>query len=310
MKAERFIPMVERVKYNPPHLHSMKGWISLLLFLAAQTAQAQQSAAPYSFEWEVVSVNGIPGMATARLHLKLVNPTDYLTSISGWDGMDGRVETTTSFYQDEDGWATPNNNNPLLFDLLPSLRFDSWVTIGIDVAPDGAAGEIPVGVFPPGTGSWVEDFEEGNDLVMDEDGAWFVTLGSTNGTAGENLKVMVGQFTTDGVISGQLNVQVFSEGVSSADFMDDIYSILIPEFDAGLASGMATESGDVTWEIRQNAEGYQHKIGQGCFWKRLDSVGRELEVGWSEFGDFQTIGGGFVCVWLDGDSGFMRRWLP
>ena len=63
-------------------------------------------------------------------------------------------------------------------------------------------------------------------------------------------------------------------------------------------------------EIRQNAEGYQHKIGQGCFWKRLDSVGRELEVGRSEFGDFQTIGGGFVCVWLDGDSGFMRRWLP
>ena len=310
MMRRVLVSLVDVVSVRSTVFSCAKSGLFLTGLVFAQSLAAQQSAAPYSFEWEVVSVDGIPGMTTARLYLKLVNPTDYLTSISGWDGMDGRVETTTSFYQDEDGWATPNNNNPLLFDLLPSLQFDSWVTIGIDVAPDGAAGEIPVGVFPPGTGSWVEDFEEGNDLVMDEDGAWFVTLGSTNGTAGENLKVMVGQFTTDGVISGQLNVQVFSEGVSSADFMDDIYSILIPEFDAGLASGMATESGVVTWEIRQNAEGYQHKIGQGCFWKRLDSVGRELEVGRSEFGDFQTIGGGFVCVWLDGDSGFMRRWLP
>ena len=79
--------------------------LGLWLLVAVDTA-AQQSSAPYTFEWEVVAVDSIPGMTTARLYAKLVNPTDYLTSISGWDDMVGIIETTTSFYQDPDGWVT------------------------------------------------------------------------------------------------------------------------------------------------------------------------------------------------------------
>ena len=310
MNAERFVPVVERVKYNQPHLHRMKSWVFLLLFLAVQTAQAQQSAAPYSFEWEVVSVDGIPGMTTVRLYLKLVNPTDYLTSISGWDDMESRIQTTTSFYQDEDGWATPNNNNPLLFDILPSLQYDSWVTIGIDVAPNGAAGEIPVGVFPPETGFWVGDFESGNDLVMDVDGAWFVTFGSSNGTAGEDLKVLVGQFTTDGVISGQLNVQVFSEGVASNDFMEDVYAIAIPELNGVVSAFQVQEAAALQWSIRPTGRGYEHDVGHPCTWERRDALGRKASEGVSESGHFQSVEGGFFAVWLEGESHPHRRWLP
>ena len=212
---ESFIPMLERHTAFSVHLRFMRWFIVALMFWDVQSAVAQQSVAPYSLEWEVVSTEGIPGMTTARLYAKLVNPTDYLTSVSGWDQMDGRIETTTSFYQDPDGWVTPNNNNPLLFDLLPTLRYDSWVTIGIDVAPSGIDGEIPIGVFPPESGYWVSDFEEGNDLVMDVDGAWFVTLGSTNGTAGEDLRVLVGQFTTDGTFQAQVHLQVLFDEAES-----------------------------------------------------------------------------------------------
>ena len=70
------------------------------------------------------------------------------------------------------------------------------------------------------------NLKQGGSLVMDVDGAWFVTLGSSNGTAGEDLRVLVGQFTTDGVITGKLNLQVFSEGVAADDFMDDVYSVV------------------------------------------------------------------------------------
>ena len=52
---------------------------------AAAPITAQQTMAPYTFEWEVVAVDSIPGMTTARLYAVLNHPDDYLTSVSGWD---------------------------------------------------------------------------------------------------------------------------------------------------------------------------------------------------------------------------------
>lgn len=281
----------------------------LIVLSGTYGAQGQQSSAPYSLEWELVAVDSIPGMATARLYAKLVNPTDYLTSVSGWDEMEGRIETTTSFYQHPDGWATPNNNNPLLFTPLPDLRWDSWVTIGIDVAPNGAIGEIPVGLFPPQTSYWVDEFEAGGDLVMDIDGAWFVTLGSSNGTAGEDLRVLVGQFTTDGIISGYLNLQVFSEGVSSEEFMDDVHTILIPEFDAtGLSS--IDEAQLVTWELSAQEGHWLHRVSHEVSqWEVYDLTGRQREKGMVESGLFRSHHMGIVV--LKGASGQIvaRRWV-
>jgi hypothetical protein len=276
---------------------------TVLVFLfswSASTVAAQQQTAPYSLEWEVVAVDSIPGMTTARLYAKLVNPTDYLTSVSGWDEMEGQVLTTTSFYQHPDGWATPNNNNPLLFVPLPDLRWDSWITIGIDVAPNGVAGEIPVGLFPPQTDLWVDQFEAGGSLVMDIDGAWFVTLGSSNGTAGDDLRVLVGQFTTDGVISGQLNLQVFSEGVAADDFLDDVYSVPIPEFDAGNVSSVnhRPSAGEVKWGLfpLENG-GYRHDVDpRVTHWFIVDFSGKSIEEGRVRNGRFETTKSGVVVL--------------
>ena len=295
----------------------MKTLFSILPLLCAMMAlteaHAQSSSAPYSLEWEVVAVDSIPGMTTARLYAKLVNPTDYLTSISGWDDMEGAVFTTTSFYQHPDGWATPNNNNPLLFDLLPGLRWDSWVTIGIESAPNGAAGEIPVGLFPPQTDFWVNAFEAGDDLVMDVDGAWFVTLGSSNGTAGEDLKVLVGQFTTDGVISGYLNLQVFSDGVSSDDFMDDVYSIVVPEFDAGGLSSIApaVTQPKLNWGVIPLEEGrHAHLVDADVHsWMRYDVAGRTMESGRVYNGQFVSQGPGLIVLFGENGASMASRFL-
>ena len=271
---------------------------------------AQQTMAPYTFEWEVVAVDSIPGMTTARLYAVLNHPEDYLTSVSGWDDMVGYIETTTSFYQDEDGWVTPNNNNPLLFDILSTLRYDSWVTIGVDSAPVGADGEIPVGVFPPETSFWVDEFEAGGNLVMDIDGAWFVTMGSSNGTAGEDLRVLVGQFTTDGVISGMLNLQVFPEGVASLEFMDDVYSVLIPEFDGGVVSGVGGQPVSPLWGMHDRVNGLHHTLPWPCRWERLDITGRIMESGRAGDGHFTTHGAGVVRVWDVSGGHVLSRWIP
>lgn len=281
-----------------------------LWLLVAGDVAGQQSSAPYTFEWEVVAVDSIPGMTTARLYAKLVNPTDYLTSVSGWDDMVGFIETTTSFYQDPDGWVTPNDNNPLIFDLLPSLRYDSWVTIGIESMALGVTGEIPVGLFPAETEFWVDGFESGGNLVMDIDGAWYVTAGSANGLAGEDLRVLVGQFTTDGVISGVLNLQVFPEGVASEDFMDDVNAIAIPEFDPALAVGLEASESRGSWGIRCEENGVYHVLESPCRWERLDMTGRIVETGMSHDGRFHTQGGGLVRVWPENRGAPMCRRIP
>lgn len=285
-------------------------FVLCVLLGAAAPITAQQTMAPYTFEWEVVAVDSIPGMTTARLYAVLNHPDDYLTSVSGWDDMVGYIETTTSFYQDDDGWVTPNNNNPLLFDILPSLRYDSWVTIGVDAAPVGADGEISVGVFPPETSFWVDEFEAGGNLVMDIDGAWFVTLGSSNGTAGENLRVLVGQFTTDGVMSGVLNLQVFPEGVASPEFMDDVHSILIPEFDGGAASGLGGQPVAPQWAMQVRADGVYHTLPWPCRWERLDITGRIVESSEAGDGRFSTRGAGVVRVWELSGGHVLSRWIP
>lgn len=286
--------------------------LGLLLGLIRPMAVAQQSSGPYTFEWEVVAVDSIPGMATVRLHAKLVNPSDYLTSVSGWDGMEGFIETTTSFYQHPDGWATPNNNNPLLFGPLPDLEWDSWVTIGIDVAPNGAAGEIPVGLFPPQTSVWVDEFEAGGNVAMDVDGAWFVTLGSSNGTAGEDLRVLIGQFTTDGVISGVLNLQVFSEGVASDDFMEDVHSVLIPEFDASALSSMGSVMVPIPWSSVPMGEGrwHHHVGGRAEIWQQFDLTGRLVDGGAVVGGCFTTRFPGVVVLRRSGAIVEARRFFP
>lgn len=286
--------------------------LPLLISGPVKVMRAQQSSAPYSFEWEVVATDSIPGMTTVRLYAKLVHPTDYLTSVSGWDEMDGRIETTTTFYQHPEGWATPNNNNPLLFVPLPELRWDSWVTIGIDVAPDGAAGEIPIGLFPPQTDYWVDEFEAGGNLVMDVDGAWFVTMGCTNGIAGDDLRVLVGQFTTDGIITGHLNLQVFSEGVASSEFMDDVHTVTIPEFDATGLSSVDSGDGEIQWGMTPIGERVvEHRVSSRVArWGLWDWQGRWLEEGRVRDGRFRSHHSGVVVLFSESGNVLSRRLIP
>jgi len=199
----------------------------ILMPLEHASAQSTQSG-PYFLTWDLVAVDGIAGMTTNRLYLNCVHPDDFLTSVSGWSGFASWIETTTSFYQNENGWVTPNANVEPLFDIFEGLEYDSWITIGIDVAPVGSDLEMGAGTFPPSPDVWVVPFEEGGDLIMDADGAWYITLGSSNGIAGEDLQILVGQFTTDGTITGSLNFQIFTEGIPADTLMEDLYTVEIP----------------------------------------------------------------------------------
>ena len=168
----------------------------------------------YSLEMEEVAVDGVPGMTTYRMYVTMVNPTDVLSSVLGETGMETHINTSTSFYQDPFGGALGQAINPILYGISPQLEFDSYVTIGLTQAANTLAGELDVTAVESEGSNWVAPFEAGGNLSLDGEfgGVWFTLNGAANSLAGEDLRVLIGQFTTSGSISGEISLQVFQEG--------------------------------------------------------------------------------------------------
>ena len=192
----------------------------LLCLVCAGFAHGQDAS--YGLSVEVLAEHDaglLAGQTTYRIYMDCVYADDVVSSVSGDAIFPMDLTTTTSFYQDELGAATPNAVNPLLFGFFPDLQYDSWVTVGIFQQPDAAMNEAEISTVESPTQAWVSPFETGGNIVMDDatGGAWFVTQNYSNGVAGDDLKVLLAQLTTDGEISGTLLVQVFEHGVGASD---------------------------------------------------------------------------------------------
>ena len=177
-----------------------------------------------------LGVTDLTGFSCTRIYVTMNNETDFMSSVSGDQNNPTYVNTTTTFYQAALGAATPNGINSLLFPVYPDLAYDSWVTIGLEGVPDALAGEAAVATVQATSNPWVTNFDPGAGLpgasiVIDDliGGAWYALNGDANGVAGEDLKVLVGQFTTTGEISGQMYCQVFIQGDGQDEFRDTFY---------------------------------------------------------------------------------------
>ena len=174
-----------------------------------------------------LGVIDLTGYSTYRLYVETVNATDFVSSVSGDATNPTYVETTTNFYNSALGAGVPNGINSLLFPVYPDLAYDTWVTIGLEGAPNALGGEANVSTVQSTDNPWFTNFDPGGGLpggniAIDDGigGAWYALNGDANGVAGDDLKVLVGQFTTTGELSGQLYVQVFIEGDGSNEFRD------------------------------------------------------------------------------------------
>ena len=222
--------------------------LALFACWASSFSQIQQIAvnsapAPegYDLEIEVVSEDigllvgalgpvDLTGYSCTQLYVTMNNEDDFFSSVSGDAVNPTFVNTTTSFYHAILGAATPNGINSLLFGVYPDLAYDSWVTIGLEGTPNAAAGEAAVSTVQSGANPWATNFDPGGGLpggnISIDDaigGAWYALNGDANGIAGPELKVLAGQFTTDGDISGQLYCQVFINGDGANEFRDTFY---------------------------------------------------------------------------------------
>ncbi len=169
----------------------------------------------------------LTGYSCYQVFVTMTNEDDFLSSVSG-DAMNPTyVNTTTDFYNAALGAGVPNGINSLLFPVYPDLAYDSWVTIGLTGTPNALAGEASISTVQATANPWFTNFDPGGGLagesiVIDDiiGGAWYALNGDANGVAGADLKVLAGQFTTTGDLSGQLYTQVFPEGDGSIDFRE------------------------------------------------------------------------------------------
>ncbi|MBN30686.1 MAG: hypothetical protein CL845_01620 [Crocinitomicaceae bacterium] len=161
----------------------------------------------------LVGMTDLSGYTTYRIYALCENEDDFVSAVAGDDEFPTYIHSTTDFFQHEAGGVLGESSNPLIFPFIPEAAYDSWVTIGLEGEVESASGEASVSILE-GLEPWVEPFEAGGSLNIADalGGLWYVLNGASNGIAGEDKKVLLGQFTTDGNMDGQLYIQFFEHG--------------------------------------------------------------------------------------------------
>lgn len=192
--------------------------VSAALLLCASALFLPLTAQVTSIVVETVQVHNGPvgnsdltGMTTYRLYAQLTDSADFVGAVYGSSEEPIDISTTTSFFQHPAGGSFGTDLNAFFLNILPDLNYDSWLTIGLDLAPSEVNEE---GISSLGMTEEQVAFEAGANFVLNSSvgGSWFVLPGSVNGSAGADLQVLLAQVTTSGLLSGQLNLQCFIGG--------------------------------------------------------------------------------------------------
>ena len=139
---------------------------------------------------EFVGEDLIEDAYTIRLYAEL-SDGDRLDAVFGNSNtsIDLQLSAGVSLYQHNFGGPTSTSVNSNLFPLVPSLQWDSYVTIGClytNGSPFGENNLQSVGI------NWAS-FESGGDLETNN-GTWFVTPADAQGQE-LNGRVLIAQFT-------------------------------------------------------------------------------------------------------------------
>jgi len=175
---------------------------------------------------EVYAVDGVSGFTTYRVYANFTNEYDELIAVYGVVDLTQNaplsISTTGTFFQEVNNFYTSNEINPLLFPTFPDLEYDSYLALGPPTGPNQLLD----------TGLTTSSFDA-NGLVLNDDigGLWFVIPGAEpEASAGVDGKVMIGQFTTDGIADILVNLQYKAQdGTTSSvigesiSFPDDIF---------------------------------------------------------------------------------------
>ena len=184
-------------------------------------------------EYAVHDAGELAGLTTHRVYLNCVNETDLLSACGGDVDNPLVINTSSGTWYNNIYNASWNASglNPAFFGAFPELEFDSFLTIG------GSTSLGPEVYFFQGSIDLTAEFINGpepgvpsygeNVTVDDESGAaWFINVPGIEEAdthlafAGEDLKILIMQITTQGTLSGQAYLQVFPQGDQSQEWRD------------------------------------------------------------------------------------------
>jgi hypothetical protein len=138
-----------------------------------------------------------------------------LSALYAMDGQGTRVplelwaEPGERFFQAEVGSLFGSDINPALFQVVPDLAVDTWLTLGSDTIADGLSLSSTSGFDE----SDVDFTTQGGNLTV-ADGAVFATrCGSPALVVPADGEILLGQVTTPGNFGGTLNLQYLEGGV-------------------------------------------------------------------------------------------------
>lgn len=173
-------------------------------------------------EYVVHTEGDLEGMTTWRMYLHMLDEDDYLSACTGSDAHPFILESTSSpaWYQHPSASETfATGINTAFFTAFPNLEYDSWFTIGVE---DASVDMDILSLADPAYDAF-DAFEAGENIYSNTPvgNGWatlYPGLGAENpGFAGEDLRILIGQITTSGVLSGSIYVQIFPWGVQDPD---------------------------------------------------------------------------------------------
>ncbi|NQX91778.1 MAG: hypothetical protein HRT74_06580, partial [Flavobacteriales bacterium] len=180
------------------------------------------------------------GTTTYRLYAELQDSDDVLTAVSGFLNCEPlSFSTTTTFFNSEFGSHIGANINPGFFGLIPEVEYDSWVTLGSE-SNQSFPGTTVTDIYTDVTASAEEVFglNPSQTNMLADDGSIFSTPNSENTMGvGPSNRVLLGQFTTSGIFSWSICVQVLDGGVGGTS------TVYMNTADSGCTSGINTING-------------------------------------------------------------------
>ena len=186
-----------------------------LLFLGiAATGSAQYDLAVESYP----AVQ--EGLTTHRVYVEMADATDRVSAVYGNDEAGLFINTPDGAYNSafNSSWNA-SGINPAFLGTFPELADDTYATIGLtgpastSGVEDAADPSIVEDSAQPITPYFLTPGATALESTTLTGSSWYILNTAGNGLPDENMRVLILQVTTAGIVSGTLNYQVFPLGL-------------------------------------------------------------------------------------------------
>ena len=189
---------------------------ALLAFISPTLVQGQATGVTveaYAVDLGPQGNVDLTGYNTYRLYVDFENAADFLVAVYGDEDYPTVISGGGHFYQSAFGGLTNFTYSSVVFPVVPDLEYDSFVSIGMLAPASSAAGEEEITAVGDPDADWRLAFDPGSGLPGTDleintpiGGSWFPLYPDSNAFAGSDMRVFIGQFTTNQPFSGQVSV--------------------------------------------------------------------------------------------------------